>query len=117
MIIRNNELLRDKDKLMQKYSKKIELAFVQRLVTEPDLINGAIILKNEVYKVFRFCTEIIDESQRTKKKLTQIVDYIADTYNVKVSKDYLNFLSAILLNSFNKAVYDISDVDTFVDFI
>ena len=119
LILSNTKIINDKDNLLKEKSIKIESAIIQKFLGEYNLEAGLIILRNEIFKAYKFSNELIQESGKTGKDLNQklMVDYITENYNFKMSKGYINFLTQIIQNYFGKEVKGISDVNTFMGLI
>ncbi|MFX1276789.1 MAG: hypothetical protein ACFFBP_00190 [Promethearchaeota archaeon] len=119
IVLTNDKIIKDKAGFLKEKLVKIESAIIQKFLSEYDLEAGLIILRNEIFKAYKFCNELIKEAEKNGKPITQklMVDYITESYNFKMTKSYMNFLATILKNYFGKEVKGISDVDTFIDFI
>ena len=119
LVLSNSKIINDKDNLLKEKSIKIESAIIQKFLGEYNLEAGLIILRNEIFKAYKFSSELIQESGKAGNELNQklMVDYITENYNFKMSKGYINFLTQIIKNYFGKEVKGISDVNTFMGLI
>ena len=119
LVFSNAKILNDKDDLLKEKSIKIESAIIQKFLGEYNLEAGLIILRNEIFKAYKFSNELIQEAGKAGKDLNQklMVDYITENYNFKMSKAYINFLTQIIQNYFGKEVKGVSDVNTFMGLI
>jgi len=119
IVISNVKIINDKENLLKEKLSKIESAIIQKFLSEYDFEAGLIILRNEIFKAYKFCNELIRETGKTGRELNQklMVDYITENYNFKMTKGYMSFLSQILRNYFGKDVKGVSDVNTFMGLI
>ena len=98
LILRNNKVIRDEDKIINPKELEIEQSIVKKFFKEYDLMADLIILRNEINKAYEFTNSIIDFVQNQKDKpITSklIINHLLDKHNEKISMPYLTFLIEI----------------------
>lgn len=128
MVFEDKYILRNLNKLIDPKTLKVEKEIVNRFLSEYELGNSYILLKNEIYKAFLLSKSIVDFANNYSKNeelnsnevmdnsiITSIVDgvvnrekfisnlvsdHLEKKFNVKVQKNYLNFLFDIVENYF-----------------
>jgi len=125
VVFGRNEILRDDDELIDPKKTKFENKIVEKFFEESELMSSLIILKNEIMKVYDVSTKIGDylknfdvstlEKDSFSTKL--ILDYLADTFDLKISSQYLNFLLEIVELYFDVPLPEASGVSDFLGFI
>ena len=92
---------------------------IQNYLVGLDSDSSLIILRNEIYKVFKILNYIIEYSSNRNLTINPkiIVDLIIEKFSTNISKAYLNFLILVLKEYFEIEISDSFNVNEFVDFI
>jgi len=119
IVFSDKKIIRDKLEILKEKQMKIERTMIQNYLKGLDSESSLIILRNEIYKVFKILENIIDYSIDKNLIINPkvIVDRIIEKFSVNISKAYLNFLILILKEYFKKEISDSLNVNEFVDFI
>jgi hypothetical protein len=84
---------------------KVEKRIVQNFFSEQDNKVSLIILKNEIQRAFKLSITVKEyiENYKEKEKIyaKNILDYLENKYNIKLSLNYLNLLIDIVKNYHN----------------
>ncbi|MFX0038470.1 MAG: hypothetical protein ACFFCY_03125 [Promethearchaeota archaeon] len=113
LILKNREVVNDKEKLINLKVLDIERSMVQKFFAEYDLMAGLIILRNEINKAYEFSKSILDfiENQKGKALTSKmLISHISDKHNEKIPTQYLTFLIDIVRNYFKADVPKIGGV-------
>lgn len=104
LIVEENRVINDRKKICELKKLKIEREIINRFFLESDLTLSVLILKNEIQKAFSLTISIakvikcLDKSE--KINLIKIVDKLEKDYNVKITKNYFNFLIEVVKHYF-----------------
>jgi len=97
----------DKNKILKEKEIKIERKIIQGFLTEGEPKLSLIFLRKEIQKAQKLALELskkvkaISKQPRDKKTdAKQILEYLTNIYDVKISLPYLNFLVEIVENYF-----------------
>jgi hypothetical protein len=95
-------------KLFNLNKLKIEKKIVHEFYTEANSKASLIVLKNEIFKAFFISCLIKDYLLQNKKKNTiypkNLITYLNNVHEVKISLQYLNFLLDIIKSYFNISI-------------
>ncbi len=119
IIIDGIEILNDKDKLLNDKKIEVEQFIVKNFLAENNPETGLIILKNEIKKAFILSKEIIEFNNKLRNEKyssKKILDHFMKTRNLKISYDYLNFLTQIIKDHFNLKLSTESTASDFFSF-
>lgn len=120
LILKNREIVRDKEKIINPKELEFEKAMVQKFYSEYDLMAGVIILRNEIKKSYEYSKTLSEFIQKKEgKALTSklLIDYILEKYGERIQKSYLSFLIDIVQNYFKVKVPKISGVKDLLGFL
>ncbi len=113
VIIDEQSVVQDKDKILDPKKVKIERTIVQKFLAEDNSKSSLIILKNEILKTFELAKEIMEQIKNYKgeEKLgkKKLIDQLAETKKIKISFSYLEFLLDIIKNYFSFDLSLLSD--------
>ena len=103
VVISNEEIIRDKQKILNPKKAKIENVIVRKFLEENDPKSSIIILKNELQKAYELASEVKDffENASNKEKLTPklLNENLNGRYDQEFDKEYLRFLIQITQNA------------------
>jgi hypothetical protein len=106
IIIDDNNLINDKEDLMNKKKVKIEFEIIQKFLANKDRILALITLRNEIFKIYKLCNEIINfiESSNKNRKIGRIdiLNFLEQSNNTKISLPYFEFLLEVVKSYFEK---------------
>ena len=133
MVFEGDSILRNVKKVIDPKKLKIERHIVMKFLTETDLAYSYLLFKNEIQKAHFLAKSVADfinnykqiekpkskeisedsmiasilENVVSKEKVISMIvsDYLKDEHNVKVHKDYLNFLIDIVEHYFNVDIH------------
>jgi len=117
LILDGISVLNDKDDIINEKDLKIERVIVQKFFAESDPEISIIIVKDEIFKIFRLVEILInfnnnyDENNRFTTK--QAIEFFEKNYNFKMQIPYLLFLENIAEKRFNMSLFR---SDKFTDF-
>ncbi len=119
IIFSDKKIIRDKSDILKEKQMKIERIMIQNYLVGLDSDSSLIILRNEIYKVFKILNYIIEYSSNRNLTINPkiIVDLIIEKFSTNISKAYLNFLILVLKEYFEIEISDSFNVNEFVDFI
>lgn len=121
IIFEGNNIITDKDKIIDIKQLKIETRFVQQFYANYESLNSLIVLKNEIKKAYQLSKTIGEFIKDYKEKETlnskKIIDNISKDYGLKIQKPYFNFLIEIVKNYFKIEVPVMSDVANFLGYL
>jgi hypothetical protein len=114
MVFKRTEIINNYKDLIDKKTLRIEKMIVNKFLSEGDLGYGYIILKNEIFKAYKFSkkfVEIIENWKHQGKELNtlKIAYEIEKEFNVDINNQYLRFLMGIIESYFGKEVPPITD--------
>ncbi|MGV9198230.1 MAG: hypothetical protein ACOC4M_05275 [Promethearchaeia archaeon] len=119
-VLRKNEILRDKEKIMKpKPLKEIEL-MVEKFFDEEERKNGLIVLKNEVRKYFlmaEYVKEYCQDQNKDKINSKVLIDSIYEHFNIRITFPFLNLLVETIEGYFEYELPEISEVSDFLGFL
>ena len=126
LVISNDEVIIDKNKIINPKKMKIEHAIIQKFLSIPDIVSGLIILKNEIFKAYEIAknafNHFMELSQNEKKSYSiyELAEYINDytnKLNVKLQKAYLDFLIEIIVNYFELDISEDAKPEDFLGYL
>ena len=104
IFIESKEII-DKKKVLFNKKMKIEKSIIQQFLAGRDSMTALIIFKNEILKLNRLSQEIneLNKIYSHKGELTNkiITDYFMETHQIKIQREYIEFLCEIIENYFN----------------
>ncbi len=104
IVLQGNKLLRNNKNIINPKKLLVEKQIVSNFMHESELGYGYIVLRNEIRKAYTFSKEIFDFIEKNKKdevpNALKIKSYLEETYHVKISNVYMNFLIEIVNNYF-----------------
>ncbi|GAG01673.1 unnamed protein product, partial [marine sediment metagenome] len=113
IVIDGNEIIQDKDKIINLKKLDVESTIVQKYFAEYDPEVSLIILKNEMSKIFQFSEGIIKFNKRfnenNKYTMKQVLEYFEVEYMIQIQYPYLVFLEEVAANYFK---VDLHKADT-----
>ncbi len=121
IVIDNNKVINDKEKVMNKKNMKIENALVQKFFSELDTKSSLIIIKNEIKKAYELSLNLIElnnsleENELLSSK--RAIDYLNGIYGIDVPLPYLELLMDVIENYFDIQLNRETDVGDFLGFI
>ena len=108
MVFEGNKIIRNVNKIIEPKRLKVEKQLVNNFLTEPDFTASLIILRNNIHKIYTISLLIEEyiKKQKKGKKLysMNIIKYLEKVHNLKISVQYLNFLTDVLINYFEVPV-------------
>lgn len=108
MVFEGTKIIRNVNKIIEPKKLKVEKQLVNNFLTEPDLTTSLIILRNNIQKIYEISLLIVEyiKKQKKGKKLysMNIIKYLEKVHNLKISVQYLNFLTDVLINYFDVSV-------------
>lgn len=118
IVFSNNRIKRDKLDILKEKQVKVEKFILQKFQAENDPESSLIILRNEIYKIFKIITSIIDYSVNNNKPINikLIVDQILEKFTVTISKSYLKFLILVMKEYFKIEFAD-TNINDFIELI
>ncbi|MBD3255028.1 MAG: hypothetical protein GF383_08035 [Candidatus Lokiarchaeota archaeon] len=117
MVFNGNEIINNADKSIDAKKLKVEKMLVSKFMNEPESNYGAVVLKNEVKKIFMFCELIMKVIDTNKDKTLNskfLIDNLEEAYNIKVDINFLNFIIDSIEHYFN---YEVPKIDNLSDFL
>jgi len=121
LIIDEDQVLNDTDKIMKPKMMKIEKAIVQSFLSEPDPKMSLINTKNEIQKVYQLAETIIELNNDLKEKEELSTKMIIDSFKVKygftVGGPYLDLLLEVIMRYFEVELAMGSGVSDFMSFL
>lgn len=104
-----NNILRDKNKLINPKKLIIEKKIIEQFFNETQLESSYIVLKNEILKVYTLSKLIIEQIEKEREKgnspnILTIQNELENTYKTKIDGIYLNFLIETIINYFEVSV-------------
>ncbi len=120
LVLKNREIVRDKEKIINPKKLEFEKAMVQKFIDEYDLMAGVIILRNDVKKCYEFSKSIAELIQNKEgKAITSklIIDHILEKHGERIQKPYISSLIDIIQNYFKVEVPKISGVTDLLGFL
>lgn len=104
IVIKDNEVINDKDKIMNFKKMKIENALVQKFYFESDSKSSLIIIRNDIKRAYEFAQAIVEFNNTLKENETlsskRVIDYIFKRYNINLPLPYLRLLMDVAENNF-----------------
>ncbi len=108
MVFEGTKIIRNVNKIIEPKKLKVEKQLVNNFLTEPDFTTSLIILRNNIQKIYKISQLIVEyiKKQKKGKKLysMNIIKYLEKVHNLKISVQYLNFLTEVLINYFEVPV-------------
>ena len=104
-----NNILRDKNKLINPKKLIIEKKIIEQFINETQLESSYIVLKNEILKVYTLSKLIIEQIEKERERgnspnILTIQNELENTYKTKIDGIYLNFLIETIINYFEVSV-------------
>ena len=104
-----NNILRDKNKLINPKKLIIEKKIIEQFFNETQLESSYIVLKNEILKVYTLSKLIIEQIEKERERgnspnILTIQNELENTYKTKIDGIYLNFLIETIINYFEVSV-------------
>ena len=100
VVLDGKKVVRDEDKIINHKKMKVEKQMVSNFFMEFDPIASYLGLKNEIRKTLLLSQSIVNFASKFKKDITidseLIIDHIEKEYNIKIDKNYLEFLLGIV---------------------
>ncbi|HEY0087348.1 MAG TPA: hypothetical protein VGB37_00810, partial [Candidatus Lokiarchaeia archaeon] len=113
MVFRDNEILTNNKKIINPKKLWVEREIVNKFLSEQELGFSYLKLKNEIQKVFEFSKLIFDFITNSKKdekpNALKIRNYLEETYKIKISPLYMNFLIEIVKYYFGVSIPSLSE--------
>ena len=113
LIFKNQQVIRDNEKIINPKELEVERSIVQKFFNEYDLMTSLIILRNEINKAYEFSNSILDfiESHKGKQIISKmIINHISEKHDEKIQMLYLTFLLNIVRHYFKADVPKIGGV-------
>lgn len=92
------------NKIIEPKKLKVEKQLVNNFLTEHDLTTSLIILRNNIQKIYEISLLIVEyiKKQKKGKRLysMNIIKYLEKVHNLKISVQYLNFLTDVIRSYF-----------------
>jgi hypothetical protein len=105
-------IINNVDKILDPKKMKVEKNIVQKFMLESNLSLSLILLKNEVQKIYKLSQEMVqiikNREEGTKINTLKISKQLETQYNIKISSEYLDFLTNVVKNYFEIDVPSIS---------
>lgn len=118
LVLEENLILNDKDKIINEKDLKIERVIVQRFFAEPDPEISIIIVKDEIFKIYKLVEALINFNENYNKDnlftMKQALEFFEKRYNFQMQVPYLMFLEDIAEKRFNTILFR---TDKFTDFL
>lgn len=100
IILDGDKVSNDQNKILHEKSIKVEKIIIQKFLAETDTVQGLIILRNEIQKAFYLAQKIIKFNENLKEgqeySSKRMLDHFYENNNLKISYDYLEFLTEIV---------------------
>jgi hypothetical protein len=113
LIFKGNQIIRDKEKIIDNKKTKIENSIVEQFFSEYDSKSGIIIFKNELTKLFKLSQDLIEININLKENedftTKKAIMYINQKYLTKISYPYVHRLIDITEHYFNIKLKKASD--------
>lgn len=120
LIIDHNRILQDKENILKPKEINIEKVIIQKFLAEQEDNSSLIMIKNEIIKAFELSKEIIEFNNNLKKNeeftSKRILDHFQNKKQVKIDRQYLDFLTNIVNNYFNVKLSKSSHVSDFLGY-
>ncbi len=104
IVLDNENVLNDKQKILDPKKIKIERKIIQKFLAEPNPKSSLIIIKNDLQKANELSKALNEylNSSDAKTKLTPklLNNFLEDKYNQTIDEEYLRFLLGIVQNYF-----------------
>jgi len=117
LVLEENIVLNDKEEVINEKDLKIERVIVQRFFAESDPEICIIIVKDEIFKIYKLVEALITFNENYDKNnlftMKQALDFFEERYNFQMQVPYLMFLEDIAEKRFNTILFR---TDKFTDF-
>lgn len=104
MVFEGTKIIRTVNKIIEPKKLKVEKQLVNNFLTEHDLTTSLIILRNNIQKTYEISLLIVEyiKKQKKGKRLysMNIIKYLEKVHNIKISVQYLNFLTDVIRSYF-----------------
>ena len=114
MVFKDSEIIRNVDKFINSKDLKVEKKIIYRFVSELDLEKSIITLKKDIKKAFDISEYVINliklyqnSGQKEKLGKSKLINMLSQSFSIKLSIPYLDFILNIIKNYFQ---FDISVV-------
>ncbi|MFX1257708.1 MAG: hypothetical protein ACFFAN_07615 [Promethearchaeota archaeon] len=120
MVFKSVSIVKNVKNLINPKKIDVEKQIVNRFMTEYDLGYSYIVLKNDIQKAFELSKVILDFVDESEKKnesvnILKINVELEKKYEIKINKQYLNFLTEIVEHYFGVLLPSLTD--SFFDFL
>ncbi len=120
IIFLESKVLNDKTKVLYNKKMNIERSIIQEFLASMDPMTNLIIFKNEIQKIYLLSQEIIELNKIYSKKgeLTNkiITDHFIETRQIKIQREYIEFLCEIIKSYFGIELNRPSDVSNLLGY-
>ncbi|MBN1800798.1 MAG: hypothetical protein JW891_04785 [Candidatus Lokiarchaeota archaeon] len=121
LIFQRQELINDKDKILQPKNTKIESAIVEEFFKTPDNTSSIIILKNEIFKVHMLARSVIEyakEQNLTRINAANLSEFLKNKHGVEINSSYMQFIVEVVNSYFSEEIEKkIKLVNSFIDLL
>ncbi|MFX1273842.1 MAG: hypothetical protein ACFFBP_13925 [Promethearchaeota archaeon] len=118
LVLEGVNVVNDNDKLINEKDLKIERAIVQKFFSENDPEISIIIIKDEIYKIFKLVEALIGFNKNYNKKnpftMKKALEFFENEFKIQIPVPYLSYLADIVEKRFNIELYK---TDKFTDFL
>jgi hypothetical protein len=117
IIFDKNEVIQDREKLIDPKKLGNERSIAKKFLEEHNLATGLIILRNEIQKAFEFSKSLADfikSSDSSSLTSKVLISHIKEVFNEKIQLNYLTFLTSIIKFYFKVPLPNIKGVQSFL---
>jgi hypothetical protein len=118
LVFKNQEVIRDKQNIINPKGMDIEKSIAKKFFAEYDLTAGLIMLRNEIKKTYEFSQSIVELIEHHKgESLTSknIIKLYSKKYGEKINANYLRFLLNIAQNYFKVKLTNIDGISNLLE--
>ncbi|MHA1106430.1 MAG: hypothetical protein ACTSPN_12050 [Promethearchaeota archaeon] len=118
VVIEGNEVMKDDDKIFSSKHIKVERTIIQTFLNENDPIEGMILLKNELKRIYQLSETIVDMIKHLKKDekvySKKLIKDIENIRGIKLQVPYLNYLLEVVEYYFEVDIHRSSNISNFL---
>ena len=104
IILDNRNIINDKKKIIDTKKKYIESKIVNNFYSEMDPVSSLILLKNEIFKLYKFSKALIEYNEGFDETNKYVINHVFEHFNklfcIDLQKYYLDFIEEIVENYF-----------------
>ena len=112
VVFDGNDVINDKEKIMNLKKLKLENQIIRNFLMESDLLTSLMILRSEIKNIYKLSESIAEYAINYKEKndinLMMLKEHLEKEFDIKIQRPLLNSLTQIVKDYFNITLIEIT---------